>query len=65
LKAAVLLGRVGLCGRTAELRIQPEFLRTTPTGEVVGQDRAASGHAPAVFAVQIRAAGQVRFGHHG
>jgi hypothetical protein len=50
LKAAVLLGCVGLCGRTAELRIQPEFLRTTPTGEVVGQDRAASGHAPAVFA---------------
>jgi hypothetical protein len=31
-----------LCAHSAELQIQPEFLRTTPNGEIVPADRAAS-----------------------
>src|SRR3954463_13097688 len=38
LQAAIVLGCLGVCGRAAEVRIQPEYLRTTPTGDVVAAD---------------------------
>jgi hypothetical protein len=42
---------LGLCGRAAELRIQPEYLRTAPDGALVAADRPAAGHArPKVYA---------------
>src|ERR1700719_4580526 len=32
------------CAQAAELRVQPEYLRTAPDGELVAADRAAAGH---------------------
>ena len=33
------------CGQAAELLVQPEYLRTAPSGEIVAADRDAAGHA--------------------
>jgi hypothetical protein len=33
------------CAQSAELQIQPEYLRTGPDGAIVAADRAAAGHA--------------------
>jgi hypothetical protein len=44
------LGCMALCAQAAELRIEPEYLRIGPDGEIVEPDRAAAGHArPAVW----------------
>src|SRR5436305_14188929 len=47
MKLTLLVFCLGLCGRATELRIEPEYLRTTPAGDIVAADRPAAGHARA------------------
>ena len=56
--AAVVWG-VASCPRAAELQVQPEYLRTSPDGEIVAADRSAAGHTRPAYL--CRSAVQIRF----
>ena len=44
MKIQVIFWCLGFCVQAAELKIQPEYLRTSPDGEVIVADRPAAGH---------------------
>src|ERR1700724_2278995 len=44
MKVSVVFWCVALCGQAAELKLQAEYLRTAPDGDIVLADRAAAGH---------------------
>ena len=44
MRIQVVFWCLGFCVQAAELKIQPEYLRTSPDGEVIVADRPAAGH---------------------